>query len=78
MLLNINVHKKIIRIRRKKMNDKLLTAKDLTKIFSVSRSTIYRWMESEEFPRGKQLASNTVRWLESEVLAWQEEALGKC
>jgi prophage regulatory protein len=57
------------------MNDRLLTVKDLMEIFSVSRSTIYRWMESEDFPAGKRLASNTVRWLESDVAKWQEEAV---
>lgn len=57
------------------MNDRLLTVKDLMEIFSVSRSTIYRWIDSEDFPRGKRLASNTVRWVESEVAHWQEEAL---
>jgi prophage regulatory protein len=57
------------------MNDRLLTVKDLMQIFSVSRSTIYRWIDDEDFPRGKRLASNTVRWLESDVTKWQEEAV---
>ena len=59
------------------MNDRLLTVKDLMQIFSVSRSTIYRWIEDEDFPRGKRLASNTVRWLESEIIGWQEEVLSE-
>ena len=36
----------------------------------LSRATIYRKIQSSEFPRPHQLSQRAVGWLESDVEAW--------
>ena len=38
----------------------------------LSRTTRWRLEALGEFPKRRQLASNSVGWIESEVLAWIE------
>lgn len=37
---------------------------------SFSRSTLYRLIESEDFPRPIRLSKRSVAWLEHEINAW--------
>ena len=54
------------------MSNRLLKMNEITDLFGVSRSTIYRWVDLENFPKAIKIASNTVRWRESDILKWQE------
>ena len=55
------------------MPDKLLRRRDVEAMVGLSRSNIYKRMESGDFPRPKQLGKGAVRWLQSEVLAWLQQ-----
>jgi prophage regulatory protein len=48
---------------------KLAEVKNLT---GLSHSTIYRWMDAEEFPRPIKLGAASVRWREADLKAWIE------
>ena len=36
----------------------------------LSRATIYRKMQADEFPRSRQLGAHSVGWVESEIEDW--------
>ncbi|MFA6698986.1 MAG: AlpA family phage regulatory protein [Thiomicrospira sp.] len=38
--------------------------------FSISASTLYRWIERDGFPRPIQLGGHSVGWVETEIQAW--------
>jgi prophage regulatory protein len=44
--------------------------------FSVSRSTIWRWVRDDQFPKPIKLGGST-RWPEVAVLAWEAEQAAK-
>ncbi|MBB4837755.1 putative DNA-binding transcriptional regulator AlpA [Sphingomonas kyeonggiensis] len=41
----------------------------------LSRATIYRKMSAGDFPRARQLSTQCVGWLESEIDSWISERL---
>jgi prophage regulatory protein len=43
---------------------------DITAIYSMSRSSIYRAMEQEDFPKPIKLASRSVGWWREQVEDW--------
>jgi len=51
---------------------KFLTIKQITDKTGLSRSTIYRLMDSGNFPKQRKLSpqGRASRWIESEVLEW--------
>ena len=50
--------------------DRYLNIKDVMAVVSVSRSTVYDWIQKGQFPAARELGPNCVRWRESEVMAW--------
>ena len=53
--------------------DTLLRVPDVLAAAGVSRSTLYEMMESGKFPKPvKPNDDRAVRWVASEVLAWQK------
>ena len=46
---------------------------EVVQLTGVSRSTIYRWMATGEFPKQVSLGSNTVAWLEAEIEDWIQQ-----
>jgi predicted DNA-binding transcriptional regulator AlpA len=54
----------------------MLKMKDLADRFKVNRTTIYRWMDKEGFPRPVKLANNTIRWKHEDVEAWEQSKQG--
>ena len=53
------------------MKDDLMTLEQVMDELTVSRSTIYRWMIDERFPRPLSLgAGSSNRWYRSEVEEW--------
>ena len=54
---------------------RLLRFPELKRRTGLSRSTIWRLEQAGEFPRHLHTSSNTVAWLESDVVAWIEAKL---
>ena len=52
------------------MLQKILRLPEVKKITGLSRSSIYRLGESNEFPKSIKIGPRAVGWLEAEVLAW--------
>ncbi len=48
-----------------------LKAHEVAERCSISIRTLYRKMNSGEFPSARQLSGNCVRWVEAEITAWQ-------
>ena len=51
-------------------HDRLLRRPDVEQRCGVTRSTIYRLMDEERFPRPIHVGPKAVRWLESDIDAW--------
>ena len=54
------------------MRDRLLRRRDVEEITGLSRSSIYRLMQEDQFPRPVKVGSSAVRWRESDITAWLE------
>lgn len=52
------------------MAEKTLRRSEIEARFGVSRSTIYAWMSSGDFPRPVRLGRRAVGWLERDIDAW--------
>jgi prophage regulatory protein len=52
--------------------DFLLPRKAVEKLSGLSRATIYRLIKSGKFPRPLSIGTGSVRWRQSEVIAWQQ------
>lgn len=52
--------------------DYLLPRKTVEKMSGLSRATIYRLIKSGKFPRPLSIGTGSVRWRQSEVIAWQK------
>ncbi len=54
------------------MQDRLLRRRQVEEITGMSRSTIYKMMQSGEFPRPVRIGPSAVRWRASDIAAWVE------
>lgn len=52
------------------MPQKLLRRVDVEARTGLSRSTIYAWMEKDEFPKPVKLGTRLVAWREKDIDAW--------
>jgi prophage regulatory protein len=52
--------------------DYLLPRKTVEKLSGLSRATIYRLIKSGKFPRPVSIGTGSVRWRQSDVIAWQQ------
>ena len=52
---------------------RLLTSKQLTAETGISRSTIYRLLQNDAFPKPIRIGPRAMRWLESDIKAWLVE-----
>lgn len=52
--------------------DPILRLPEILRVLKVSKTTLYRWCATGNFPRPLQLSSNIVGWRESEVREWLE------
>jgi prophage regulatory protein len=52
--------------------DYLLPRKTVEKLSGLSRATIYRLIKSGKFPRPLSIGTGSVRWRQSDVIAWQQ------
>ena len=54
------------------MNNRLLRRRDVERITSISRASIYRLMRDGRFPEPLKVGPRAVRWRESEINSWLE------
>jgi prophage regulatory protein len=52
------------------MNDKFLKLAEVLEYLSISKSTVYAAMQTNEFPRSTKLSTRSVRWRQSEIEKW--------
>ena len=52
--------------------DYLIPRKTVEKMSGLSRATIYRLIKSGKFPRPLAIGTGSVRWRQSDVIAWQQ------
>ena len=54
------------------MHNRLLRRRQVEEITGMSRSSIYRLMQVEEFPRPVRVGPAAVRWRGSDITGWLE------
>ncbi len=59
------------------INSKLLKAKDVSDLTSISRSHLHRLAREGKFPKPIKIGENRSAWLESEVQEWISECVRK-
>lgn len=52
--------------------DRFLRLPDVEQIVGIKRSTIYRQVAAEAFPKPIRLGPNTVAWRESDIQSWMD------
>ena len=57
------------------MTMRFLRLNDVIAATGLSRSTIYKFMDEEVFPKTIPLGGRAVAWLESEIEEWMEQRL---
>lgn len=55
------------------MIDRILRCHDVLTATGLSRSTIYRMMERDEFPKPARIGVRAIGWRQSVVHSWIEE-----
>tara|TARA_R110002049_G_scaffold87839_3_gene222378 strand:- start:701 stop:961 length:261 start_codon:yes stop_codon:yes gene_type:complete len=55
-----------------KMTDKILRCQDVQEVTGLSRSTIYRMMNRDDFPKATKLGIRAIGWRQSAVADWIE------
>ena len=53
--------------------DRFLRESEVRRITGLSRTTRWRLERHGDFPRRRQISTNAVAWLESEIRQWQAE-----
>lgn len=56
---------------------KLLKMRDVMVLTSLAKSTIYKYIDTEGFPKQVKLGSGSVAWIEGEVLDWIEAKIAQ-
>lgn len=51
---------------------RMLKLDEVAKMTGLSRSTIYRYEGSADFPRRRRVGPNAVRWLDTDILEWMQ------
>lgn len=54
---------------------KFIKLNDVVKVTSLSKSTIYRLVAENDFPRQVPLGGKSVAWVESEIEEWMKEKI---
>lgn len=52
--------------------DFLIPRKTVEKLSGLSRATIYRLIKAGKFPRPLSIGTGSVRWRQSDIIAWQQ------
>ncbi|RFC35901.1 MAG: transcriptional regulator, AlpA family [Candidatus Nitrotoga sp. SPKER] len=60
------------RAEQPQLVDCLIPRKTVEKLSGLSRATIYRLIKVGKFPRPLSIGTGSVRWRQSDVIAWQQ------
>lgn len=58
--------------------EKLLTRREVEKMVSLSRSSIYSMMAKGVFPRPIRIGQRAIRFLQSDIYAWLDSKRKEC
>ena len=53
------------------MNQHYLSDKEVAARYSISRATVWRWVNEGHFPKPIKLGANVTRWKESDLSQWE-------
>lgn len=56
---------------------KFIKLRDVMELTSLARSTIYKFVAEDRFPKQVLLGGNCVAWVEGEVLEWVEARIAE-
>lgn len=56
---------------------KFLSDRQIAERYSVCRSSIWRWINTRNFPRPVKVGENTTRWELGQVEAWEQRMFPK-
>jgi len=59
-------------VQQHQVVDYLIPRKTVEKLSGLSRATIYRLIKAGKFPRPLSIGPGSVRWRQSDVVAWQQ------
>ena len=54
------------------MQDRLLTLREVCEMTKLSRTSIYRFIQSGDFPRNVKVGGKTSRWRASQLAEWMK------
>ena len=54
---------------------RLITMKEVIRICGLSRPSIYRLIDTGDFPRRISVGERSVRWIEDEVVLWVNQTI---
>jgi prophage regulatory protein len=54
---------------------RLLRLKEVKKLTSLGRTSIYNYMEDGRFPKSVKLGERAVAWVESEIEEWIQQRI---
>lgn len=54
---------------------RLIRLKEVINLTALSRSSIYKKMNDDEFPKSVSLGDRAVAWIESDVIEWIENMI---
>lgn len=54
---------------------RLIIMKEVIHICGLSRPSVYRLMDTGEFPRQISVGERSVRWIEDEVVEWVKQTI---
>lgn len=57
--------------QQRQIIDYLIPRKTVEKMSGLSRASIYRLIKSGKFPRPLSIGTGSVRWRQSDIIAWQ-------
>ena len=71
----INEQREAANQTAQQLTDFLLRRKEVEKIAGISRASIYRLIKIGKFPAPVALGTGSVRWKQSDVIAWQSSLI---
>jgi len=54
-------------------NDTYLTDKQIAERYNVGRTTCWRWVQEQNFPKPIKLSPGTTRWKLSDIEKWEAD-----
>ena len=72
MMKTLNLEQDAAHVQKEQVVDYLIPRKAVEKLSGLSRATIYRLIKSGKFPRPLAIGTGSVRWRQSDVIAWQQ------